>query len=218
MNHVTVILNRELILKNGGYDEEFKVTQDYELWSSLIRNNYSIINIPEVLVSYRVHSGSTGFMEASKRALGEMSETIFRNIHSLTDLKLTIDDAVGLCKLFCHTHKLNLDEFECAEKNFLSLYSNMKEEYKLPSELTENGIKTMMSKPYCKLAIYEIQNNRIKNARKIALKYCSKYSFRMIPFLIFTSTFFGYEVSKKLPFVYERWLELTAKIFLWKTS
>ena len=84
MNHVSVLLNRELILKNGGYDEEFKVTQDYELWSSLIRNNYSIKNIPEVLVSYRVHSGSKGFMEASKKALEEMSETIFRNIHSFT--------------------------------------------------------------------------------------------------------------------------------------
>jgi Glycosyltransferases, probably involved in cell wall biogenesis len=218
MNHVSVLLNRELILKNGGYDEEFKVTQDYELWSSLIRNHYSIINIPEVLVSYRVHSSSKGFMEASKSVLDEMSETIFRNIHSFTDLKLTFDDAVGLCKLFYHTHELNPEEFERAEKNFLSLYSNMKDEYKLPLELTEDGIKTMMSKPYCKLAIYEIQNNRIKNARKIALKYCSRYSYRMMPLLIFISTFFGYEVSKKLPLVYRRWLELTAKIFLWKTS
>ncbi len=218
MNHVSVLLNRELILKNGGYDEGFKVTQDYELWSSLIRNNYSITNIPDVLVSYRVHSGSKGFMEAGKRALEEMSETIYRNIHSFTNLKLTFDDAVGLCKLFYHTHGLNSEGFERAEKNFLSLYSNMKEEYKLPSELTENGIKTMMSKPYCKLAIYEIQNNRIKIARRIALKYCSKYRFRMMPFLIYLSTFFGLEVSKKLPLVYERWLKLTTKIFLWKTS
>jgi len=213
MNHVSVLLNRELILKNGGYNEEFKVTQDYELWSSLIRNNYSIINIPDVLVSYRVHSSSKGFLEASKRALEEMSETIFRNIHSFTDLKLTFDDAVGLCKLFYHTHDLNPEEFERAEKNFLSIYCNMKEEYKLPPELTENGIKTMMSKPYCKLALYEIQNDRIKIARKIALKYCSRYGFRIMPFLIFFSTFFGSEMSKKLPYIYEKWLEVTTKIF-----
>jgi Ca2+/H+ antiporter len=94
----------------------------------------------------------------------------------------------------------------------------MKEEYKLSPEFTGNGIKTMMSKPYCKLAIYEIQNNRVKTARKIALKYRVRYGFLMMPFLIYISTFFGYEVSKKLPLVYERWLELTTKIFLWKTS
>ncbi len=76
----------------------------------------------------------------------------------------------------------------------------------------------MMSKPYCKLAIYEIQNNRVKNARKIALKYCGRYGFLMTPSLISISTFLGSEVSEKLPLVYERWLELTTKIFLWKTN
>ena len=214
MNHVSVLLNKDLILRNGGYDEEFKVTQDYELWSSLIRNNYSIKNIPEILVSYRVHSNSKGFMEASKRALEEMSETIFRNIHSFTNLKLTLDDAVGLCKLFYHTHDLNSEEFERAEKNFSNLYSNMKEEYKLPPGLTENGIKSMMLKPYCKLANYEIQKNKIKTARKIVFKYCSRYGFRVMPFLIYISTFLGYEISKKLPLVYERWLELKTKIIV----
>ena len=214
MNHVSVLLNRELILKNGGYDEEFKVTQDYELWSSLIRKNYSIINIPEVLVSYRVHSSSKGFMEASKRALEEMSETIFRNIHSFTDLKLTFDDAVGLCKLFYHTHDLNSEEFERAETNFSNIYSNMKEKYKLPPELTENGIKSMILKAYCKLAITEIRNNKLKTARKIALKYCSRYGFRVMPFLIYISTFFGQEISEKLPLVHEKYLELKTKIFI----
>ncbi|MFQ5686446.1 MAG: glycosyltransferase family 2 protein [Candidatus Scalindua sp.] len=213
MNHVSVLLNRELILKNGGYDEEFKVTQDYELWSSLIRNNYTITNISEVLVSYRVHSGSKGFMEASTRALEEMSETIFRNIYSFTNLKLTFDDAVGLCKLFYHTHDLNSEEFERAEGNFSNLYSNMREKYKLPPELAENGIKSIMSKSYCKLAIFEMQNSRIKTARKVALNYCRRYGFRVMPFLLYISTFLGYEISRKLPLVYERWLELKTKIF-----
>lgn len=213
MNHVSVLLNRKLILENGGYDEEFKITQDYELWSSLIRNNYSIINIPEVLVSYRVHLNSKGFMEASKRGLEEMSETIFRNIHSLTNLNLTVDDAVELCKLFYHTPDLKQEEFEHAENTFLSIYSNMKEKYKLPHELTDNGIKTMMLKPYCKLAIFEIGNNKLRKARTIALKCCRRYGFRVMPFLIYLSTFFGYEMSKRLPLMYEKWLELRTRFF-----
>ena len=211
MNHVSVLMNKDLILEHGGYDEEFKITQDYELWSSLVRDNYSITNIPDVLMSCRVHSNSTGFVEADKRALKEKSETILRNINVFTTLRLAYEDTVGICKLFYHTPDLSSEEFERAESNFSNLYSNMKEEYKLPSELIEKGIKSLMLKPYCKLAISEIQGNKLKIARKVALKYYSKYGFSMMPFLIYISTFFGKEISKKLPFIHEKYLELKTK-------
>ena len=214
MNHVSVLLNKELILRNGGYDEEFKITQDYELWSSLIRNNYSITNIPDTLVSYRVHENSKGVVEADKRGLEENSKIIFKNINFFTNMQITYVEAVELYKLFYHTSGLNSKEFGRAETNFENIYSNMKEEYKLPPEFTGKGIKTMMLKPYCKLAISEIQNNKLKTARKIALKYCSRYGFRVMPFLIYISTFFGQEISEKLPLVHEKYLELKTKIFI----
>lgn len=213
MNHVGVLMNKDSILRHGGYDEEFKITQDYELWSSLVRNNYSITNIPDVLMSCRVHSRSTLFVEANNRALEEKSETIFRNINSFTNLKLTYDAAVGICKLFYHTPDLSQKEFECAEANFLSIYSNMKEGFRLPSKFVNNEVKAIMSKPYCKLAISRIQNNKIKDARRIVLKYCRSYGFRMMPFLIFVTTFSGLKMSKKLPTIYEKWLEITTGIF-----
>jgi glycosyltransferase involved in cell wall biosynthesis len=212
MNHVSALLNKDLILENGGYDEKFKITQDYELWSSLVRNNYSITNIPDVLMSCRVHSLSTLFMEASKKALKEKSETIFRNINSFTNLKLAYDDTVGICKLFYHTPDLDPEEFDHAENNFLSIYSNMKEGFKLPSKFVRNEVKVIMSKPYCKLAISRIQNNKIKDARRIVLKYCRSYGFRMMPFLIFVTTFSGLKMSKKLPTIYEKWLEIATRI------
>ena len=212
MNHVSVLMNKDLILEHGGYDEEFKITQDYELWSSLVRNNYSITNIPDVLMSCRVHSNSTGFVEADKKALKEKSETIFRNINSFTNLKLVYEDAVEICKLFYHTPDLNPEEFERAENNFSNLYSSMKGEYKLSPRLTENGIKSIMLKPYCKLAISEIQDDELKNARKIALQYCSRYGFRVMPLMIYISTFLGQKMSGKLPFVHEKYLELKTRI------
>ena len=213
MNHVGVLMNKDLILRHGGYDEEFKITQDYELWSSLVRNNYSITNIPDVLMSCRVHSLSTLFMEAGKKALKEKSETIFRNINSFTNLKLVYEEAAGICKLFYHTPDLDPEEFECAEANFLSIYSNMKEGFELPSKFVRNEVRVIMSKPYCKLAISRIQNNKIKDARRIVLKYCRSYGFRMMPFLIFVTTFSGLKMSKKLPTIYEKWLEITTGIF-----
>ena len=213
MNHVSVLMNKDLILRHGGYDETFKITQDYELWSSLVRNNYSITNISDILMSCRVHSSSTLFVEASKKALKEKSETIFRNINSFTNLKLTYEDAIGICKLFYHTPDMNQDEFERAETNFVNIYSNLKEKFRLPSKFVKSEVKAIMSKPYCKLAVSNIQNNQIKDARRIALVYCRRYGFRAMPFLIFITTFSGLEMSKKLPVIYEKWLEITTGIF-----
>lgn len=38
ISHVGTLLNKDIIVSNGGYNEKFKIAQDYELWSSLIRN------------------------------------------------------------------------------------------------------------------------------------------------------------------------------------
>jgi glycosyltransferase involved in cell wall biosynthesis len=212
MNHVSVLMDKDLVREHGGYDINFKITQDYELWSSLIRSNYKITNVSDILMSCRVHSRSTLYVEADKRVLEEMPETILRNINFFTDLKLTYDDTVGICKLFYQTSGMSQEEFERAEADILSIYANMKEEFNFPPEFIKSKIRTLMLKPYCVLAISEIQDNKIKPARKIALKYCRKYSFRLIPFLIYLSTFFGREISGKLPLVYEKWLELTTKV------
>jgi hypothetical protein len=71
-----------------------------------------------------------------------------------------------------------------------------------------------MSKPYCKLAVSNIQNNKIKEARRIALMYCRRYGFRAMLFLIFVTTFSGLEMSKKLPVIYEKWLEIRTGILI----
>lgn len=214
VNHVSVLMNKAIILKMGGYDEEFKITQDYELWSQLIRRDYSIINVPDILVSYRVHSQSIGFKETDKRGLQEKSETIFRNVTSLTDLSIRYDDAIELCKLFYHTHELTQKQFDHAENNFSSIYMNIKEKFKLPQSVIVNGIKKQMLKPYCKLAIFEVQNKRIKTARKIALEYCRKYGYHIMPFGIFLATYIGYKLSKKIPCIYAKGLEMSTNLFL----
>lgn len=214
INHVSVLMNKDVILNMGGYDEEFKITQDYELWSSLIREGYSIISVPDVLVSYRVHSQSFGFREADKRGLREKSETIFRNITSMTNLSLRYDAAIELCKFFYNTHELTQEQFERAENNFSLIYKNIKDRFKMPHDIIINGIKTQMLKPYCKLAIFEVQNNRIEIARKIALEYCKKYGYHIMPLGIYLATYTGYRLSKQIPFIYGKGLEMSTRFFL----
>ena len=214
VNHVSVLMNKDIILKMGGYDKEFKITQDYELWSQLIRRDYSITNIPNILVSYRVHSQSIGFRESNNRGLQEKSKTIFRNINALTNLRLRYEEAIELCKFFYHTPELTDEQFLHAENNFNLIYKNVKDKFKLPQNFLINGIKNQMLKPYCKLAIFEVQNNRIEKARNITLEYCRKYGYHILPFGIFLTTYTGHRLSKRIPFIYGKGLEMFTNIFL----
>ena len=212
--HVSVLLNKDMIIENGGYDEEFKITQDYELWSSLIRNGYCLLNIPDILVAYRVHSNSIGFIESKRRGFEEKSETILRNVNALTDLKITYSKAQDICKLFYHTAELSPEEFKRAQRNFEKIYLNLKEEFRIPLELAEKGIKNQMLKPYLKLSAFEIQNDMIKKARLTVSEYLRRYGFHIMPFLMYLITFSGVGLSKKTPNVYEKWQRMITEISL----
>lgn len=53
--HSTVVMRRN-VLVNGYYNEDFIVSQDYELWNRLYAEGVLFHNIPEVLLKYRVSS------------------------------------------------------------------------------------------------------------------------------------------------------------------
>lgn len=52
-NHVTVMFKKNDILKAGNY-QSFYCLEDYYLWIRMIANNFTMINIPQVLVNVRI--------------------------------------------------------------------------------------------------------------------------------------------------------------------
>jgi len=52
ISHPTVCLRTNLIRQVGGYDENFRYTQDYDLWGRLARITH-LANLPETLLYYR---------------------------------------------------------------------------------------------------------------------------------------------------------------------
>jgi len=52
--HPSVMYRRQSIIKLGGYDEKYKMAEDYELWLRALKSGMKISNIPEVLLSYRM--------------------------------------------------------------------------------------------------------------------------------------------------------------------
>lgn len=54
--HPSIMFKREEIIKIGGYNENYRFAQDYELWYRSIANDLKIENIPKPLLFYRVGS------------------------------------------------------------------------------------------------------------------------------------------------------------------
>ena len=55
--HPTVLVKKELLIKYGGYDVNFRAAQDVELWSRLVPF-VNIVNIHEPILYYRQHTNN----------------------------------------------------------------------------------------------------------------------------------------------------------------
>ncbi|MBL7086536.1 MAG: glycosyltransferase [Candidatus Cloacimonetes bacterium] len=90
--HVSVIMRRSVILKNGGYNEKYLYCADFALWSKLIRNNYHIANLPEPLVKFREYGNSIGNVNKLGSSSEEASEIIFTNITNLLKISVSKEE------------------------------------------------------------------------------------------------------------------------------
>lgn len=55
-NHPTVLINKTVLEKAGGYENKGKL-EDYFLWAKILAKGYPVINLSQVLVHMRVDSG-----------------------------------------------------------------------------------------------------------------------------------------------------------------
>jgi glycosyltransferase involved in cell wall biosynthesis len=51
----SLFLNRKVLISLGGFDEKFKMFEDYPLWLNLTRNGYKLYLMEKVTVNYRRH-------------------------------------------------------------------------------------------------------------------------------------------------------------------
>ena len=93
--HPTAIIKKNILEKMGGYDENFKASQDLELWSRL-SHCCKIINSNEVVLKYRKHANNIsnskkdkqiflGFMAFVKYALKIRKPLNFSQFDMLTN-------------------------------------------------------------------------------------------------------------------------------------
>jgi len=210
--HGSVIMNKAMILGHGGYNEEFRIIQDFELWSSLIRKGVRVANISDILVVIRHFADSVSFKEKDAQML-ENAQTLLANITALTSLRITLEEALRQRIFFFAPDFLKEGDFKKAEELFVKEYRNFNDRVLIETDFVSRNLKQKMMKPYSKMALAELQKNRSREARKIAYHFLKEYGFSVIPFLIWTISYIGRKVLDKVIYFHEKWQKNSASLY-----
>ncbi len=84
ITHSSIFFRRQPILDLGGYNENFRYAQDFELYSRILAKG-QIAVLPEVLVKYRRHEQSITLHQDSRQNAEDFAmQTVFNNLHRYT--------------------------------------------------------------------------------------------------------------------------------------
>lgn len=82
--HSTVLMKRDIVLKVGGYDSNFKVAEDIELFDRMLEYG-PLVTIPDPLTYYRIH-GSSLTMQNYAKQQKFVDYVVLRQRHRLQNL------------------------------------------------------------------------------------------------------------------------------------
>jgi glycosyltransferase involved in cell wall biosynthesis len=114
--HSTAMFRREEMLKIGGYNIDYKKSQDYELWLNVIQHNGILSNIPGALVNFRVHSKS---ITQDTSSTSEQENYAQAALQKALKKILNIEVSVETLRLFRYIYLHNNSKISLGEYNKL---------------------------------------------------------------------------------------------------
>lgn len=155
--HISVLMRRKTINDLGGYDEDYHVLADFELWSRLIRNGYRLTSINDVLAGYMVSAQSFGNIHAAGKSVTEAVRIIKSNADHFTNQSLSLGQARNVYKMLTfHMAEMSLEEIKDTEKLFIQLLKNIRD--------SNNNAEYHIAR---KNLIYLIKNRRSITDRRV---------------------------------------------------
>jgi glycosyltransferase involved in cell wall biosynthesis len=174
MIHGAVIMNREILLAEGGYDETHVTSQDFEFWSRLMRKGYRVTNVPDILVVIRHYAASMS-SRAAERQTVENGRILRANINGMTSLNITDEEAIRHRTFFIAPERLSEDEFRKAEELLISAYRNLNKGIEPDAGFIEADLHEKLVKPYTKFALSRLGEGQSGEARRLAKRYLDVY-------------------------------------------
>ena len=214
--HVGTLIKKVSLDGVGGYTEDIKIVQDFDLWSKFIKSGFKIISISDILVAVRVYPNSLGGLNESTTGVSEMSQIICENVKSFTKLNLSFKDAKKMRLFYRFPEKLNEQEFAYINNLYLEVFRNIKIEFFINKVALSKMIKNKMLIPYLKRAIYFSSIGNVKRARKIIYLYLKNYGFHIRPLILIIFSFISPSIISNIMVLKIRFLKITLKLYYFR--
>lgn len=210
MTHGSVLMDKNFILSVGGYDEEFRIIQDYELWSALMRKGYRVGNLPETLVVIRTFSDSISFRERDAQTT-ENGKTIQSNVEAMTGLNVSLEEATRQRLFFVSPERLTGTEFDRAERLFRKEYESLLPKFRPEKDFIRSDLANRVLKPYAKLSIARLQKGKLRETRQVISNYMVRYRPNKLLLFIWGLSFLGPSSIGSAMRIYETYQKLKAR-------
>ena len=166
----STVMMRNEVMTNNRFDINFKVCEDYKLWSELLLDN-KFYTIPESLVKYRVHE--QGISKLKKSFIAEYDKIIKLNYIRNT-LLLTDNKDNSIFKIFNREKNQNENELKliiATGENLINQNDLLKnfDKQKFENKVTKGIIKSLKKGVFTKKFLFEIKEKNIFFYKKIPL-------------------------------------------------
>ena len=211
INHGGCFMRRDIVLKEGGYNESFRVAADYDLWSRLLRKGYSLMTLPEIATAIRVHEGSVSITERGRKDFEEMSLIMEENIRAFTTVAEASQKARIIWRLIYTPEALTKEVFEKAVQSLEEVYAHCKPQFSISSEFAQSVCREKISVVYIKRIFFFINTNENVQVHYLAREYLRDYGINHIFLALWFLSFLGKWAIGFLPSFYE-------KFSMWRTG
>ncbi|MCK5082134.1 MAG: glycosyltransferase [Candidatus Omnitrophica bacterium] len=218
INHVGSLMQKSIILDNGGYDEHLHVPADYDLWSRLIRKGYRLTSTSDILVAIRFHDESSTIRGRGEKDISEMSEIMFENIKSLTTYPIQKESMRLYWQLNYEVGDLDRMQFQEAVDILKNIYKNLKPALGIEQRLVDAKSQKQIKTLYMKKIFASISDRDVKGVRFLSRDYLKRYGWRTIFSWVWVASFLGMIILRFFPYIYEKFLKVWTKIALRKQA
>jgi hypothetical protein len=162
--HSSAMMKREDVLELGGYDERYLCSQDFDLWSRLIREGYKISNIEEYLAKIRKHENSALVGFKNREMIKEISTIIFENINHFTEVNVSLEDCHKISRIvYCLGDLSEKDERHALEMLNM-IYNNINNKGYYSTR--KRYLRKVFSDIYYRFAVHLVNDLRPREARR----------------------------------------------------
>lgn len=197
INHVGSLMRKDVVLKMGGYNEQYHVPADFHLWSRLIQQGYRLCLVPKVLVAIRFHEEN----QSKERNQEEMVRIICDNVQHLTSYPIEEREAALLYRLIYDISSLDYQDFKEALAILESVYRQIKPSLGVEA-FVEKTLAEQKKIAAMKKIFVSIEKGDLHEIRLLSRDYMNRRRWCSIFFLVWLISLSGTMALRFLPRIY----------------